>query len=126
MLQVHLFGGLMVSVDGASIPPISSTVARSLFAYLLTYRDRAHTRDLLAGTFWPEVPDELARRRLSHGLWRIRKALEPHPVLLTEGDTAQADPGLALWIDVEQFVHLAGQCLAGETATPQVARPMLE
>lgn len=111
VLQVYLFGGLMVGWDGTPMPPISGAAARSLFAYLLTFRDRPHTRDLLAGTFWPDLPDDVARRRLSQALWRIRKALDPHPVLLTEGDTVQSNPGLPLWLDVEQFTRYQAQCI---------------
>jgi DNA-binding SARP family transcriptional activator/Flp pilus assembly protein TadD len=110
MLRVHLFGGLMVSWDESPLPPIAGAVARSLFAYLLTYRHRSHTRDLLTGTFWPDLPDGVARRRLSQALWQIRKALDPHPVLLTEGDTVQINPGLPLWLDVEEFARHKFHC----------------
>lgn len=112
MLRARLFGGLMLRWDGGSLPPIAGTVPRSLLAYLLTYRDRAHTRSLLAGTFWPDLPEEVARRRLSQALWRIRKALAPHPVLRIEGDTVQINPALPLWLDIEQFARERAQCLA--------------
>ena len=54
MLHAYLLGGLALDV-GNPLPPIRSRAARSLLAYLLTYRDRPHTRDLLAGTFWPDL-----------------------------------------------------------------------
>ena len=82
------------------MPPIAGTVARSLFAYLL------------AGTFWPNLPEDVARRRLSQALWQVRKALDPHPVLLTEGDTVQINPGLPLWLDVEKFTRHKAQSAA--------------
>jgi DNA-binding SARP family transcriptional activator len=107
MLRVSLFGGLMVSWGETPLPPIASMAARSLFAYLLTYRDRSHTRDLLVGTFWPDLADDIARRRLSQALWQIRRALSPHLVLLAEGDTVQINPDLPLWLDVERFGRLA-------------------
>ena len=103
MLRVHLFGGLAVSRGESPLPPIASTAGRSLFAYLITYRDRPHTRDLLAGTFWPDLPADAARHRLRQALWQIRRALSPHPVLSTEGDTVQINPDLPLWLDVERF-----------------------
>ena len=115
MLCAHLFGGLAVSWDETPLPAIVGQVPRSLFAYLLTYRDRPHTRDLLAGTFWPNLPDKVARRRLSQALWRIRKALDPHPVLLTERDTVQINPGLPLWLDIEEFARHRAYC-SGEGA----------
>ncbi|HNS50799.1 MAG TPA: AAA family ATPase [Anaerolineae bacterium] len=109
MLRVRLFGGLEVRWGDVALPTISGTEARSLFAYLLTYRDRPHTRNLLAGTFWPELPDAAARQRLRQGLWQIRRALSPHPVLLAEGDTVQVNPALPIWLDVERFGELTGR-----------------
>jgi DNA-binding SARP family transcriptional activator/tetratricopeptide (TPR) repeat protein len=102
-LRVSLFGGLSLTWDRTPLPSIPGTTARSLLAYLLMHRDRPHTRDLLNGTFWPELPEATARRRLSQALWQIRKTLDPHPILLAEGDTVQIDPTLPLWIDVEEF-----------------------
>jgi DNA-binding SARP family transcriptional activator len=118
MLRAYLFGGLVASWDETPLPAIAGTVPRSLFAYLLTYRDRPHTRDLLAGTFWPDLPDAVARRRLSQALWQIRKALAPHPVLLTEHDTVQINPDLPLWLDIEEFARHKAQCL-GESPAPE-------
>lgn len=102
-MRVHLFGGLSLIWHDEPLPVIPSRTARSLCAYLITYHDRPHTRDLLAGTFWPDLPDAVARRRLSQALWRIRSTLEPCPLLLAEGDTIQLNPDLPLWTDVEEF-----------------------
>ena len=103
LLCVRLLGGLTLLWDDQPLPLIRGPVARSLFAYLITHRDRAHTRDLLAGIFWPDLPEATARRRLSRALWQIRRALEPHPVLLTDGDTIRFKTDLPFWIDVEAF-----------------------
>ena len=103
VLRVYLLGGLVVTWDETQLPLIPGVLTRSLFGYLVTYRDRSHNRDLLAGTFWPDLPDAVARRRLSQSLWQIRKALSPHPVLITEADTVQLNPGLPLWVDVAAF-----------------------
>jgi DNA-binding SARP family transcriptional activator/Tfp pilus assembly protein PilF len=110
ILRVSLLSGLMVTWDETPLPPITGSVARSLFAYLLTHRDVPLSRALLAGTFWPDLPDATARRRLSQALWQIRKAIAPHKVLLTESDTVQINPDLPLWLDVEQFTMLSAQC----------------
>jgi hypothetical protein len=58
----------LCALQSHSTPPIASTSARSVFAYLLIQRDRSHTRDLLASTLWPDLPDDVARRRLSQAL----------------------------------------------------------
>lgn len=94
MLRAYLFGGLTLTWHDGPLPTIPSRTARSLLAHLLTYRDQPHSRDLLAGTFWPDTPDATARRRLSQALWQIRNALEPHAILLTEGDAVQLNPDL--------------------------------
>ena len=94
VLRAHLFGGLALTWDRDPLPAIPSSAARSLLAYLITYRDRSHTRDLLAGTFWPDLPDAVARRRLRQALWQIRRALHPYPVLVTEGRASGSTTGL--------------------------------
>jgi DNA-binding SARP family transcriptional activator len=109
VLRVYLLGGLVVTWDETQLPLIPGVLTRSLFGYLVTYRDRSHNRDLLAGTFWPDLPDAVARRRLSQSLWQIRKALSPHPVLITEADTVQLNPDLPLWVDVTAFEEACRQ-----------------
>lgn len=116
MLRVQLLGGLALSWDERPLPPISGTAARSLFAYLVMHRDRPHTRDLLAGTFWPDLSDASARRRLTQALWQIRRALGPQPVLWAEGNTIQIEPGLPLWLDVEEFERQATGGGTGDAA----------
>jgi DNA-binding SARP family transcriptional activator/tetratricopeptide (TPR) repeat protein len=113
-LRVHLFGGLTLIWNRQPLPPISGSAARSLFAYLVTYRERAPTRDLLAGTFWPDLPEAVARRRLSQTLWQIRRTLDPHPALLAEGDTVRLNPELPLWLDVDEFSQLCARCTGQE------------
>ena len=54
-----------------------SHAAGGLLAYLVLFRDRIHTRDVLAGTFWGDYSEKRAHRNLSTTLWRLRKVLEP-------------------------------------------------
>jgi DNA-binding SARP family transcriptional activator/tetratricopeptide (TPR) repeat protein/type II secretory pathway predicted ATPase ExeA len=122
MLRVYLFGGLDLIEDEHPLPALPGAAARSLLAYLLTYRDRPHTRDLLAGTFWPDLPDATARRRLSQALWQIRRLLHflsdagqaaspaPPAVLLTHANTVQINPALPLWLDLEEFNRHCDRC----------------
>ena len=116
MLSARLFGGLDLSCDGIPPPPISNATARSLLAYLLTYRDRPHTRDLLAGAFWSDLPDEQARRRLSQALWLIRKSLGPHFQLDTESASVRLSPDMPLALDVADFERLAACPTTNENA----------
>ena len=75
-IRIHLLGGFLLEHDGRNMPPIPSAAGRSLFAYLVTNRDRRHTRDLVAGTFWPDLPEQGARRRLSQAWWQIQTSLQ--------------------------------------------------
>ncbi len=95
---------------------IPNTTTRALLAYLIAYRERPHTRDLLSGLFWPDLPETLARRRLTQALWQIRRFLAPHPVVLTEGDTVRLDPALPLRLDVAEFEQYATSDAAQEIA----------
>ena len=110
MLHIFLFGGFHLEYAGDALPPIPGQKPRALFSYLITYRHRAHSRDLLAGTFWPDLPNAKARRRLSHALWQIRHLLEPLPgpvpYLLTEAGTIQVNPKASYWLDVAEFEEL--------------------
>ncbi|OIO93378.1 MAG: hypothetical protein AUK03_08290 [Anaerolineae bacterium CG2_30_64_16] len=110
ILRVYLFGGLTLTWDDRPLTAIAGRAARSLFAYLITYRDRPHTRDLLAGVFWPDLPDAQARRRLSHALWQIGCVLDPLPAsvpfLTTQVDLVQFNVMAPGWVDVEEFERL--------------------
>ena len=141
MLRAYLLGGLALTWNDDPVRPIPGTAARSLFAYLLTHRHLPHTRNLLAGTFWPDLPEATARRRLSRALWQIRNALRPPSgqsarqqgraqgsaealvrvqgpaaleILTAEGDTIQVAPDLGLWLDIEEFNRDSAACIGGE------------
>lgn len=106
-LRIHLFGGFLLEQGGRLLPPIASRVGRSLLAYLVMHRGRPHQRDYLAGSFWPELSEGRARRRLSHTLWQIQDVLgevdTPRPHLVTTADTLAFDPEAPYWLDVEDF-----------------------
>jgi DNA-binding SARP family transcriptional activator/tetratricopeptide (TPR) repeat protein len=80
VLDVSLLGGFGLRFDDDPVPPIPSRVGRSLLALLVLHRDRPHARDRLAATFWPDLPEPQARRRLSHTLWQIQDVLGELPV----------------------------------------------
>ncbi|MDQ1520966.1 MAG: hypothetical protein QOI55_2039, partial [Actinomycetota bacterium] len=100
-------GGFLLEQGRRSLPPIPSRAARSLFAYLAVNRDRRHTRDLLAGLFWTNLPEAKARRRLSQALWQVQDVLAEtsggEPYLLTTADAVVFNAAAPHWLDVEQF-----------------------
>ncbi|HXQ33795.1 MAG TPA: BTAD domain-containing putative transcriptional regulator, partial [Anaerolineales bacterium] len=107
MLQIRLLGQFDVRLDGKRVT-IPTRTAQSLLAYLAVTAGTFHRREKLAGTFWPDTTEELARKNLRQELWRIRKAISAGQS--DEGDYLIADE-LALkfnrestyWLDVAQM-----------------------
>ena len=105
-LEVRLLGGFELAREGRTLEQLPLRAARSLFAYLVLNRERPHTRDLLAGTFWPEFDESRARRRLSQALWQIRTTLgdEVSGRYLVGGqDTVRFSPDADFRLDVDEF-----------------------
>jgi DNA-binding SARP family transcriptional activator len=106
-LEVRLFGGLTVSVNGSPVGPFPTRWSGGLLAYLALNKGHSIHRDVLTAQFWPEDPDARARKGLRNALWRVRKTIEPREVppgsfLMVTGRNV----GLRrenVWIDVEAF-----------------------
>ena len=103
-LRIHLFGGFRLTLDEDELSPIATLKARSLFAYLAMHAGVTHTRDLLAGIFWPDLPDAKARRRLSQALWRIQQPLPAaaNPLQVRK-DAVGFRMDAGAWVDVIAF-----------------------
>lgn len=105
-LEVRLLGGFELARGGAVLDQLPLRAARSLFAFLVLNRDRAHTRDLLAGTFWPDFDDTRARKRLSQALWQVQTTLgedEGQRYLIGTPDTIRFNPEADFRLDVDDF-----------------------
>jgi DNA-binding SARP family transcriptional activator len=125
-LRIRLLGGFSLESDGKALPPIPSRTARSLFAMLVTQRGAGKSRDFLAGTFWPDLPEARARRRLSHALWQLQQVLgeasRHDPYIIVEADTVGFNPNAAFWLDVDEFSRLASGSLAEMEAAIEIYR----
>ncbi len=107
MLQIRLLGQFDIRLDKKRIT-ITSRVAQSLFAYLALTAGTAHRREKLAGTFWPDTPEENGRKNLRQELWRIRKALSSGSTdavdyLLANEYSITFNRNAAYWLDVAQL-----------------------
>lgn len=107
MLQVRLLGQFDIRLDKKRIT-ITSRVAQSLFAYLAMTAGTSHRREKLAGTFWPDTPEENSRKNLRQELWRIRKALSSNTnyagdYLLADEYSITFNRNAAYWLDVAQL-----------------------
>ena len=107
-VNVQLLGGLSLKYQGRTLPPLPTRTARSLLGFLLVNRELPHPREWLAGTFWPDLPETRARRRLSHALWQIQQTLAelPAPLIVLTADTVRIGDQVNLVIDVEEFERL--------------------
>ncbi|MEE8498220.1 MAG: BTAD domain-containing putative transcriptional regulator, partial [Acidimicrobiia bacterium] len=106
-LEIRLLGGFQLGRDGRVLEQLPLRAARSLFAFLVLNRERAHTRDLLAGTFWPNFDEGRARRRLSQALWQTQKSLgedDGQRYLIGTPDTIRFNPEADFWLDIDEFL----------------------
>ncbi len=133
-LRIYLFGGFLLERGDAALPPIASRAGRSLFAYLVMHRHRPQQRDLLAGSFWPDLPEGRARRRLSHTLWQIQDVISDGngSHLTVTADTLGFDATAPYRLDVEEFDRMfdatgtAGASRAGSMTEASALRSVVE
>ncbi len=105
MLRARLFGGMSVEIDGRPVPPIASSRARALLAFMLLHPG-PHPRLRLAGRFWPDVMDASALASLRSALWAVRRALDEAggaAYLVADRRTAGVAVGLPRDVDAERF-----------------------
>jgi DNA-binding SARP family transcriptional activator len=77
-LRIRLLGELDLRHGEVPMPPLGSTRAESLLAYLLLHREAAQPRQRLAFLLWPDSSEAQARTNLRHLLHLLRRAL-PDP-----------------------------------------------
>jgi DNA-binding SARP family transcriptional activator len=121
-LRVRLLGGFLLSREGQELPLPASRAARLLLAYVILHPRQWHPRGFLAGMFWPDLPEQAARRRLSQALWRVRTILPE--VFESAREEIRLHPAAALWADVTTFQELVAQ--AQEAATEAERLALLE
>lgn len=123
-LDIHMLGGLMLEYDGRVLPPIATRIGRSLFAFLVGRRDTQPTRDLVAGTFWPEMTETQARRRLSQTLWQIQNSLSEHTggetYIISDANTVYFNQAAPYWLDVAEFDEVLRNLKVGPEPAPDV------
>jgi DNA-binding SARP family transcriptional activator/DNA-binding transcriptional ArsR family regulator len=109
-LRIYFFGGFRVYYGDENLPPFPTRKTRSLFAYLVTYRQRSHPRPVLAGIFWPDMPDVKAHRNLNTTLWRLRRSL-PSGYILVEEETIGFNTASDYWLDVALFERMTNEAM---------------
>lgn len=111
MLHIHLFGHLRLFEDTRRLKFSGLPKTLPLFAYLLLHRSQPLSRDTLAYTLWPDVPEAEARANLRRHLHDLRKALAAdgadQPWLLVDTRTVQWNPEAPAWLDTFEFERLS-------------------
>jgi len=105
-LEVRLLGETDVRRDGQLLVFPTKKV-KELFAYLVTYHDRAHSRASLIELLWSEHDEAKAKANFRKALSLLRSLLGPEPWLKTAGNDVrfEATAG-SCWIDLEEFEQL--------------------
>lgn len=118
-INIYLFGNFRLIRHQTSVFEIRFTPnLKGLLSYLVLYRHRLHSREVLAGIFWGEAEQERARHNLNTAVWRLRQLLEPPGIpkgtyLLSDGAGEIGFNNLSnYWLDVEVFEKKTEQILA--------------
>ena len=131
LLDARLFGRFAVDVDGRAVPLGAHLKAQELFAFLLLYPRRRHTRDDLVTVLWDGESATQGRKHLRQALWLLHRAMKdgltgptagllPN-MLLVGPDAIELDPADLLSLDTQSLESayaavrgIAGRDLAGE------------
>jgi DNA-binding SARP family transcriptional activator/predicted ATPase len=117
-LQLRLFGGIQISVNGVRISDIATRKAEALLVFLACER-YPHQRETLAELFWNDLPAERAAGNLRLILTYLRKHCEPFLDITRQTIGLRSDVGC--WLDLEAFADLAAR-----PSDPQALRQALE
>jgi len=79
-VDIRLLGSFRVVPADGPAPCNLSPRAQACLAFLVLHPNRQFRRDVLAGLFWGESPEDKARASLRSTLWRLRRVLEPDGV----------------------------------------------
>jgi DNA-binding SARP family transcriptional activator len=115
-LAFSLLGIPSLVVTGRGETPIPPS-CWLILAFLLTRPGRVASRSTLAGTLWPDQPEEAARHCLATALWRLKSALSGcRSPLSASGDQVALRIGPGIWIDSQAFERRVRPVLADTPA----------
>jgi DNA-binding SARP family transcriptional activator len=98
ILQFRLLGQPQITWGGQPLNDFTTRKAQALLIYLASTGYR-HSREKLAGLFWPDMPDGQALKNLRTILPGLRQLVGPYLIVTREAITFdQAQP---YWLDVE-------------------------
>jgi DNA-binding SARP family transcriptional activator len=108
-LSVQLFGRFLLRHGAEDISYLHAGKLQELFCYLLLKREKALSRETVAGLFWGECTTRQSRKYLRQALWHLQNLLSAastpggKQILQADQDSVGIHPESALWLDVAEF-----------------------
>lgn len=105
-LHVYTLGHFRVFHGECALDEWTGQKSRSLFKYLLLYRDAPVNTEQLLDTFWRDSSPDMARRSLYQTIYLVRQALQAagRPVIIQVNGGYRLNPELSVWVDSEAFM----------------------
>ncbi len=112
-LDIRLFGQASVGISGTPVKFGKRATTLALIAMVVLREGRPVARDSLAFTLFPEEDEDGARSELRRYLYRTNKALPTprrgnEPWLIVDNETVRWNVDGGAYVDVTEFVRLAG------------------
>lgn len=98
LLKISLLGAPQTTLDDMAVTGFITRKAEALFFYLAV-TGRAHRRSALATLFWPDVPEQRAKKNLRDLLPCLRHLVGEH--LLITRDVISFNQAAPYWLDID-------------------------
>lgn len=112
-LSISVMGTFAAEIGDVPVTQFQTVKSQALLAYLAVEGPRVHERSVLAGLFWPNVPERTARNNLRQSLFRLRHALgdgRRHRFLKSTRNTIQLNSEASVSVDIRQFHGMLTVC----------------
>ena len=108
--HIFLLGSMRAEWNNVSVR-FDTTKIQALLTYLLLERETVHSRETLAGVFWPDSPQREAMQSLRQAISRLQRSLgDSADLLQVTRKTIQIEPACGLWLDVTEFDTALDEC----------------
>jgi DNA-binding SARP family transcriptional activator/tetratricopeptide (TPR) repeat protein len=102
-LQIRLLGEVVATIDGQTVPHLTTPRMQRLLARVLLARSAGVPREQLAGELWPDSSAAQARTNLRKLLHDIRGSVPGLELVDARGRTVRWCAGPSIWVDVAAF-----------------------